>query len=448
MGTIGYSKGPGSSTGSAYLAGDTLIIAIADVTVTTTHAGAANNIVTIRRIAPSTSSVINMVYHPASGYTLAGNAGATLTNQSYTTTIIPPSMLLVTVTASFVTIDTSQISGFALVPGVNTFEITVNGLTTGNPPAPTSASKTISVTASDYTAPTVDSITAVRCTSNGTESVLGTYLKMKATWTPAKVNGASITTTATYTWGYYGGPANPSIPITAQNTFMPLVGGSLSPTTAYFVTVTLTNATGPAVSRVENIPTMTPAFYFKKGGRGMGIGVEPTVTDQLHIAWPIYASNEAIMRGNAVNLRANSYIRFQSSGGTDVGYVDINYRNLNIYGTVQSNGVTLTSKEDIKEDIELAPAALDIIKGAEIFTYNLKDEKKRKNRKRHYGLVIGKGRKTPDAVITDAGDSIDLYSMVSLCWKAVQELAAKCDHYGQRIEDLERRLADADNDKD
>ena len=71
--------------------------------------------------------------------------------------------------------------------------------------------------------------------------------------------------------------------------------------------------------------------------------------------------------------------------------------------------------------------ALDIIKNTDIceFNYYGKTEKT-------VGLVIGEGYKTPKELIKTIKDSkgkeikgIDLYSMVSLAYKAIQELADK-----------------------
>ena len=47
------------------------------------------------------------------------------------------------------------------------------------------------------------------------------------------------------------------------------------------------------------------------------------------------------------------------------------------------------------------------------------------------GFVIG--RETPDAVLSEDGEHIDLYAMAALNWRATQELL-------ERIEQLEERL--------
>lgn len=81
------------------------------------------------------------------------------------------------------------------------------------------------------------------------------------------------------------------------------------------------------------------------------------------------------------------------------------------------------SLESIKKNIELfSNSALNIVKSADIYSYNLKEEDDKD--KKHIGLVIGDGNKkynTPNEIITKDNKAIDLYSMISLSWKAIQE---------------------------
>ena len=84
------------------------------------------------------------------------------------------------------------------------------------------------------------------------------------------------------------------------------------------------------------------------------------------------------------------------------------------------------SKEEYKKDIKLyTENALELVKNSNIYTYHYKAEED--NKKPHIGFVIGEKYKTPKDIITDRGDSIDMYSSVSVLWKAVQELAKKVE---------------------
>jgi phage minor structural protein len=154
---------------------------------------------------------------------------------------------------------------------------------------------------------------------------------------------------------------------------------------------------------------------------------------------------DVIVSGAAINLKANSYIRFQR-GGADRGYFDASNGNLNIDGSFYSNGYLVGSQESIKEDIAPASAVLDVINGAAIYSYDLKsDDAKgvtdKREKKRHYGFVIGKGRKTPREVLSSDGEHINLYSMISLCWKGLQELSKEVSAMRKHLENNKEELS-------
>ena len=90
------------------------------------------------------------------------------------------------------------------------------------------------------------------------------------------------------------------------------------------------------------------------------------------------------------------------------------------------------SLENLKKNIsEYNKKALKIIKSGDIYSYNFKTEKN--TDKKHIGFVIGSKYKTPSEILTKKGDGIDMYSMCSLMWKAIQELS-------QKVEELENKL--------
>ena len=97
------------------------------------------------------------------------------------------------------------------------------------------------------------------------------------------------------------------------------------------------------------------------------------------------------------------------------------------------------SLESIKKNIKLFDKyAIDIINSADLYSYNLKKEND--DDKKHIGLVIGDGEKdynTPDEIITKDKQGIDLYSMISLSWKAIQEQQEMINKLEERIKELE-----------
>ena len=105
---------------------------------------------------------------------------------------------------------------------------------------------------------------------------------------------------------------------------------------------------------------------------------------------------------------------------------------------ITTPSVTQTSLESIKKNISESDInALEIIKNAKIYSYNLKTEKD--TDKKHIGFVIGGNYKTPEEVIAKSGKGIDTYTMASLMWKALQESNAENEDLKQRIEKLEAR---------
>ncbi len=124
------------------------------------------------------------------------------------------------------------------------------------------------------------------------------------------------------------------------------------------------------------------------------------------------------------------------------GYVSVTSNsgsNTEVLGTgVTTPNVTQTSLESIKKNISESDInALEIIKNAKIYTYNLKTEKD--TDKKHIGFVIGDKYKTPEEVIAKSGDGIDTYTMSSIMWKALQEINSENEKLKQRIEELEAK---------
>lgn len=91
--------------------------------------------------------------------------------------------------------------------------------------------------------------------------------------------------------------------------------------------------------------------------------------------------------------------------------------------------VTTSSTERIKKDIEAVNfSASDKIRDAQIYSYRLKDEHTYDGQPdsiARYGLVVE--RECPEEVMDVGGDSINLYSMCSLGWKAIQEIISRLD---------------------
>ena len=111
-------------------------------------------------------------------------------------------------------------------------------------------------------------------------------------------------------------------------------------------------------------------------------------------------------------------------------------------GEVNARTYSGGSLESIKKNIKLYnKSATDIIKNADIYEYNLKTEDDKVNK--HYGLVISDSKNkynTPKEIISKNGDGVDLYSMISLSWKAIRELTEQNEKLQQEIEQLRKEI--------
>ena len=109
--------------------------------------------------------------------------------------------------------------------------------------------------------------------------------------------------------------------------------------------------------------------------------------------------------------------------------------------TITQNGITTptltqTSKAELKKNFEKLENALDIIKQTDIYKYNLKSEDDKT--KKHIGLVIGDKYNYSKEITSNDNESVDIYSFISVCCKAIQEQQEQIESLQKRIEELER----------
>lgn len=108
-------------------------------------------------------------------------------------------------------------------------------------------------------------------------------------------------------------------------------------------------------------------------------------------------------------------------------------------GSVTASSFVNSSRIDLKENLHKVDSVLDKIKDADILEFNFVDDVKK-----HIGLAIGGEYNVPEEVIAKDEDGeeqgVDLYSMVSMAWKAIQEQQTIIEELEQRIEALEKKL--------
>lgn len=92
------------------------------------------------------------------------------------------------------------------------------------------------------------------------------------------------------------------------------------------------------------------------------------------------------------------------------------------------------SKLESKENIEkFSKSGLDIIRNTEIYNYDYKNTNRKK---RKIGFIIDENYKYSREITDDEESSVDLYAMISVAYKAIQELQKKIEvlEGGQKVE--------------
>lgn len=188
--------------------------------------------------------------------------------------------------------------------------------------------------------------------------------------------------------------------------------------------------------------------------------------ETIHADGGIYAKGDFIGRGYGASLYSDvpkggghTYVRSLNNGiklrpgwgeevhcgveGSETEYS--NFRALNIYamngGRVYANGVALTSNRDAKKNIEdYTESALNEICTTPIRQYHLKTDLDEELKR--IGIIV---QEAPLNAIDLKGECIDLYQMITMSWKAIQELKNENDKLKDTIKILWDTIHDIRN---
>ncbi|MBQ9657783.1 MAG: hypothetical protein IJV31_03340, partial [Clostridia bacterium] len=126
-------------------------------------------------------------------------------------------------------------------------------------------------------------------------------------------------------------------------------------------------------------------------------------------------------------------------------------------GGIEATSYVNNSKKELKENIYklernskskmIKRSAIEILKGTDICEYNFKGQEHTQ-----VGVVIGDTYNAPTEILTEDKKGVDLYSMISLSWKAIQEqqelienLIEKDKQKDEMIEKISKRLEALEN---
>lgn len=92
------------------------------------------------------------------------------------------------------------------------------------------------------------------------------------------------------------------------------------------------------------------------------------------------------------------------------------------------------SIESKKKNFEELTDAIKIIKNTDIYKYNFKEEKNED--KKHIGFIIGNNYKYSKEITSPDNNGVDVYSMVSVAFKAIQEQQEQIEQLQKEIKEL------------
>ena len=147
-----------------------------------------------------------------------------------------------------------------------------------------------------------------------------------------------------------------------------------------------------------------------------------------------------------INDGGNKNVTIEGNGylGCDQLYVDAG--GINCVGNIQAhnhiycnNGVEPFSLAEKKRDIEkYNNKALEEVLNTDIYYYNYKEDSE--DIKRRVGAIIGTDYKCSKEIIGTEGKGIDLYSMISVAYKAIQEQQEIIEKQNKTIENLTAKV--------
>lgn len=178
---------------------------------------------------------------------------------------------------------------------------------------------------------------------------------------------------------------------------------------------------------------------FKEGNITLQ-GAENKFTAKSPVDKNIYTSIYTTDSSAFINIRATSQNRIGLSAGTsDGGYSTLTVEgpDSNIMcwdGTVSAMRFEQVSKETQKKNIKKFTKGLDIINQIDIYEFNYKNEKNED--KKHIGFIIGDNYNYSKRATSNNNNSVDLYSFISVCCKAIQEQQEEIEELKKEIEKL------------
>lgn len=207
---------------------------------------------------------------------------------------------------------------------------------------------------------------------------------------------------------------------------------------------------------IKSMAAQDNSFYFQSNGKVYAKALElegEGNSDTILVCGNKADNSEAFMTSRLIALRTDysspSNVTISNSGETGHIYVKgaIESRGsgagITTDGSMFATNFVNSSKEILKENIRkleenskkksLLRTGIDIIKNADICEYNFKGQEHKQ-----IGVVIGDNYNTPEEILSEDKKGVDLYSMISVLWRAVQEQQEEIDALKERMDKYEK----------
>ena len=135
-------------------------------------------------------------------------------------------------------------------------------------------------------------------------------------------------------------------------------------------------------------------------------------------------------------IRTNfiSFVGSSSQFNVNNGLTDLLSCGIISCQTIRYHTIEQTSLKEKKKNFEKLDRALDKVLATDIYKYNFKFEKD--TNKKHIGLVIGDGYNYSKEITNNDNNAVDLYSMIAVAYKAIQEQQEEIEELKKEIEKL------------
>lgn len=170
---------------------------------------------------------------------------------------------------------------------------------------------------------------------------------------------------------------------------------------------------------IKNSTIQEGFIELKSTGGNSSFSVTDTSTDRLN----------SELSASLLNFNSNLDRNVAQIGvdmGSGKGFVSVT-------GIAECGNLIQTSQKEKKKYIKkIDKKAVELINNSDICQYQLRGEKATGHR--HIGLVVGEDYNCPDEVVSEDKKGVEIYSMIALAWKAIQELSEENRKLNKKLE--------------